>query len=197
MTRNAKRSWTPSRLSIGENYSSLYAIIHMAIARKVDIAKQYLEDSLRLYGEGRFFSALTLAGAAEEMLGKSLQHTVPTGTGGVSLNPATALEREALAMLAFDEQLIRMGAPNFTAKSVLQLQQELVAPRNSAKHFNNMNESTFGFDQQFEAGSMIIRAIRNYRIVFPDAGDHYDCEEQDISADQLNKLNPFGRSTKV
>ena len=44
---------------------------------------------------------------------------------------------------------------------------------------------------------MIIRAIRNYRIVFPDADDHYDCEEQDISVDKLNRLNPFGHGAKA
>lgn len=165
----------------------------MTLTRKVDIAKQYLEDSLRLYSDGRFLSALTLAGAAEEMLGSSLQHSIPTEVGGISIHPVTALDQEAAAMAAFDEQLVRIGARNFIAKPLDEIKRELVAPRNSAKHFGNASESTFNFDQQLEAGSMIIRAIRNYRIVFPDTDEHFDCEEQDISVDQLNKLNPFGR----
>jgi hypothetical protein len=163
----------------------------MTLARKVDIAKQYLEDSLRLYSEGRFLSALTLAGAAEEMLGSWLKRSIPSEISGVSLHPVTAFDREAAAIAAFDQQLVNIGAPNFTAKPLSEIKRE-VAPRNSAKHFNDPNEDTFTFDQQLEAGSMIIRAIRNYRIVFPDADDHYGCEEQDISVDQLNKLNPFG-----
>ncbi len=165
----------------------------MTLARKVDIAKQYLEDSLRLYSSGRFLSALTLAGAAEEMLGKSLQRSIPADISGVSLHPVTALDKEAAAMAAFDQQLVSIGAPNFIAKPLAEIKRELIAPRNSAKHFNDASESTFDFDQQLEAGSMIIRAIRNYRIVFPDADEHFNCEEQDISVDQLNRLNPFGR----
>lgn len=167
----------------------------MTLARKVDIARQYLEDSLRLYSEGRFLSALTLAGAAEEMLGSSLQRSIPPKICGVSLHPVTAFDQEAAAIAAFDQQLVNIGAPHFTAKPLSEIKRELVAPRNSAKHFNDPSESTFNFDQQLEAGSMIIRAIRNYRVVFPDADDHYDCEEQDISVDQLNKLNPFGRGS--
>lgn len=169
----------------------------MAAARKVDIAKQYLEDALRLYSDSRFLSALTLAGAAEEMLGKSLERFVPTHIDGVTLRPVTALDKEAAAMAAFDQQLVSIGAPNFTAKTQSEITQELIAPRNSAKHFNNAYESTFNFDQQLEAGSMIIRAIRNYRIVFPDADDHYGCEEQDISVERLNKFNPFGRGSNA
>ena len=109
----------------------------MTVARKVDIAKQYIEDSLRLYSESRFLSALTLAGAAEEMLGKSLERSEPNQNSGVSLRPVTALDKEAAAMAAFDQQLASIGVPNFTAKSLSEIKQELIAPRNSAKHFNN------------------------------------------------------------
>jgi hypothetical protein len=167
----------------------------MTLAHKVDIARQYLEDSLRLYSHGRFLSALTLAGAAEEMLGCSLERSIPTGVGGVSLRPVTAFDKESAAIAAFDQQLVNIGAPDFTAKSLVEIRRELNAPRNSAKHFNDASQSTFDFDQQLEAGSMIIRAIRNYRIIFPDAPERYGCEVQDISVDQLNKLNPFGRTS--
>lgn len=164
--------------------------------RKIDVAKQYLEDALRLYSDGRFLSALTLAGAAEEMFGKSLERAATTQIDGVSVSPSTALDREAAAMAAFDQQLVNIGALTITSKTMAEIRQELIAPRNSAKHFNDASEFTFNFDQQLEAGSMIIRAIRNYRIVFSDADDQFDCQEQDISVDQLNRLMPFGRGSK-
>lgn len=162
----------------------------MATVRKVDIAKHYLEDALRLYSNGRFLSALTLAGAAEEMFGKFLERSVPIKVGGLSLRPVSAHDKEAKALYAFDQQFV--GTQYFLEKNLDQIKKELNTPRNSAKHFNDPNESTFNFDQQLEAGCMIIRTIRNYRIAFPDTDDRYDYEEEDISVDQMNKLNPFG-----
>ena len=71
------------------------------------------------------------------MLGKSLERSEPNQNSGVSLRPVTALDKEAAAMAAFDQQLASIGVPNFTAKSLSEIKQELIAPRNSAKHFNN------------------------------------------------------------
>lgn len=165
--------------------------------RKIDVAKQYLEDALRLYTEARFLSALTLAGAAEEILGKSLEMTVPMHAAGVSIRPISALGRDAESVAAFDQKLVEIGAPNFTPKSLPEIRRELLLPRNSAKHFNSLEEAALDFDAQLEAGNIIIRAIRNYRLVFPEADDHFVCEEQDISVDQVNKLNPFGSGKSV
>jgi hypothetical protein len=162
-----------------------------APAQKVDVARHYLEDALRLYSEARFFSALTLAGAAEEMLGKSLKHVVPGEICGVSLGPVSADEHEVESMFAFDSQLLNIGAPRFTRQSRDEIRKALNRPRNSAKHFNDQKESSFEFDAQFEAGSLLLRAIRNFRMVFPDADD-LQYEEESITVDQLNQTLPGG-----
>jgi hypothetical protein len=42
---------------------------------KVDLATQQLDEAIGLFLEGRFVSALRLAGAADEILGKALSHS--------------------------------------------------------------------------------------------------------------------------
>ncbi|HEX3896454.1 MAG TPA: hypothetical protein VHW73_09600 [Rudaea sp.] len=68
--------------------------------QKVDVAKEYVLDALRLYSEGRFFSALTLAGTAEEMLGKAIKRR---GT------VASAEDDEVDGTLLFEAQLSTIG----------------------------------------------------------------------------------------
>ena len=42
---------------------------------RVDLANEQLDDAISLFLKGRFASALMLASAAEEILGKSLSHS--------------------------------------------------------------------------------------------------------------------------
>ena len=41
---------------------------------KVDLAREQLDDAISLFRKKKFVSALTLAGAAEDILGKALSH---------------------------------------------------------------------------------------------------------------------------
>jgi len=47
----------------------------MKIHRKIDVARAQLERSISLFFEGDYYSAATLAGASEEILGKFIEKT--------------------------------------------------------------------------------------------------------------------------
>jgi len=116
--------------------------------KKVDIATCQLETAIRLffYG-GDHYAVLTLAGAADEILGQILK----------------ALEKEpALHSFARSYALVMHALYNEQLDE-REIQRQANAARNSVKHFNSFNELTVTFDAREEAVRMISRAIENHK----------------------------------
>ncbi len=111
------------------------------------IAKIQLETALRLYFEGKdFFSVLTLAGAAEEILGR----LVEARGGECSLVSLTnAMSR--IYWLEFNEDL----PPKAFAERANRA-------RNALKHLDRSDTSPIVLDIEQEAADMLDRAVTNY-----------------------------------
>lgn len=121
--------------------------------QKREIAHSHLEAALELYFAGdRFFSALHLAGAAEEIFGKELQ----------ALDRPNVLDTDQAATSAISQAL--------TGRSV---DRKVVADianraRNAVKHLDPGGPRTVAMDPKAEAEDMLDRAITNYWRLFED-----------------------------
>lgn len=116
--------------------------------KKVDIARSQLETAIRLffYG-GDHYAVLTLAGAADEILGQILK----------------ALGKEpALHSFARSYSLI-IDALYGKRLEEGKLRKKMNAARNEVKHFDSFEEMTIAFDAREEAVCMISRAVENYK----------------------------------
>jgi len=111
------------------------------------IAETQLETALRLYFEGAdYFSVVTLAGAADEILG-----TLLTARGGLSalasLTKATVAIQETLSQEPLSEKEVADRAN---------------LARNVLKHVRGAGEKDQHLDIKEEAKDMLTRAIANY-----------------------------------
>lgn len=111
---------------------------------KLDAARQLLERAIELYTEGDYLSALTLAGAAEEPLGKMRRRDVPS---------LSAVEVFADAFRHAESDL-----PLERAKMIKKLNEV----RDWLKHYQDGSAITC--DERACAEDMLTRAIINYMI---------------------------------
>lgn len=140
---------------------------------KIDIASDYLADALYLHKQGRYMSALTLAGAAQEIFGQHLHR----------------LDSESSLSTVVSSIVSSAKFFGVTKQSEKEVRDQLLAAKNSAKHFGSASEIAFEFDAAYEATVWIIRAILDYRKVFPQNIEQYRYEEEDLSVFQLNQGN--------
>jgi hypothetical protein len=114
---------------------------------KLDIAVSQLETALRLYFDGGdLFSVITLAGAAEEILGRELQ----------SRKKDSALDTDKAATAAISKAIF--GRPA-SPKAVARLANRA---RNELKHMDPGGPRTVRMDPEDEANAILDRAILNY-----------------------------------
>jgi hypothetical protein len=114
--------------------------------QKVEIAQRQLDTAIRLFLEGKdFFSVVTLAGAADEILGKELEHH-----GLVSALRNTS-EIEARVSSVFDNH-------PFTAQEI---RARANYARNHLKHHGDPKAATVTVDIRQEAIDMLARAFDN------------------------------------
>jgi hypothetical protein len=119
--------------------------------RKVDVATEQLESAIRLFFYGNdYYSALTLAGAAEEIFGQML----------------LALGKEPRLHSFARSYTYLMNVLNDQQLDELQVRREANAARNAVKHFNSFSELTVVFDAREEAVDMISRAADNRKALF-------------------------------
>lgn len=124
---------------------------------KRKIAEIQLERAISLFSKEKdFVSALTLAGAAEEILCKMTERNGDT--------PAIQASAEFLAM-------IEENTDSPTIERIKEWRNHLVYFRNGLKHFNNPKENHIIMNPKDEAESMIERAISNYYSLFEDYSD--------------------------
>lgn len=117
----------------------------------LEIAHRQLERSIELFlDRNDFVSAITLAGAAEEILGKLLNkegktHWLDEVTSG------------ALRFLGFEGEALQSPEAKKAGKEIYNISNYY---KNRCKHFNSEDHLTFTVDVQ--AAEMIDRAISNY-----------------------------------
>ena len=114
---------------------------------KQHIALAQLESALRIFADGKdFYSVVTLAGAADELLGRLLEKR-----GGVSalvsLTKASAAIHRIVSGIPSNERL-------FVERANL--------ARNALKHLRAGGEEAVRLDIRKEAVDMLDRAISNY-----------------------------------
>ncbi len=118
--------------------------------QRVELAAEQLDVALELFLSGRsFVSALTLAGAAEEILGKALVHG----------NQEPWLEQEY--DIVAEPEKIRRGEP-YKYKYFLKEKNRV---RNAVKHMPDASSSSIDTNMEDEALDMIVRARTNYRLL--------------------------------
>jgi hypothetical protein len=125
-------------------------VINKTSLSKRRICLIQLEQGLRLLAEGDCVSALTLAGAAEEILGCMAKRK--------GHEPRVFSEADYLASMAdlFDK-------PRPPRKQVVA---SLNKRRNELKHQNDGRNVRVTADWQFEAESMLLRCMFNYHNAF-------------------------------
>lgn len=116
----------------------------MDTVSQVQIAETQMRRSLDLFNQGDYVSAVTLAGAAEEILGKMLESS--------GEQPAYTSDFKALSKIR-----AYRGEAAPSGKDVNKL---FNAPRNSLKHRAEIETVTLDFRQ--EAINLLVRCVRNY-----------------------------------
>lgn len=120
---------------------------------KKDIAIAQLRKAIQLFNANEYICAVTLAGAAEEILGKIAKKRCGT----------TVLEGESY----FWDQLAEIvNRPKPDRKKVIAV---LNRTRNELKHNNSGENIFFEADFEFEAQCLIDRAIRNFWLAYDTA----------------------------
>ena len=117
-----------------------------------DIARLQLVEAIRLFVDDKFLAALTLAGAAEEILGKLLARQ-----GG------TPIIKESAQAIA--ELRDKTGLSVMDGKSQKQLIDEWNTARNMVKHLVNPESETVTLNCCDEAYWMIRRGLENARML--------------------------------
>ena len=116
--------------------------------QRIELAQEQLDVALELFLSKRsLISALTLAGAAEEILGRALKFR----------GKKTALEYEH-SVVAPVEEFLR-GKP-FALKDLINEKNRV---RNAAKHMGAQSETQVVADLEDEGLWMLVRACENYK----------------------------------
>ena len=117
--------------------------------KKLIVATELLESALRLHYEGGSdFSALHLAGGAEELLGKHL-----TALGEES--SFESLKTAAVRLSKFVDE----GGTESAPKAIAAVMNHA---KNSTKHMDGAADDTVHFDARAEAHDILDRAVTNY-----------------------------------
>jgi hypothetical protein len=118
---------------------------------KLDVAMNQLRTSIQLYKKGNYISSITLAGAAEEILGKMAAKTA---------NRNALLDEK----LFLDQVAEMFNQQKPILKKVIESRYRA---KNELKHNDLGKDSVVrNVDFKFQAEELIIGAINNYMIIF-------------------------------
>lgn len=144
---------------------------------KIEIAKQQLLHAIELFCSGeKLISAITLAGAAEEILGKLVAATGQTNS----------LEREVKDQCELFESIFSRAQDQ---KAVYGIQNKA---RNELKHVCDGNDVDLDLEQ--EAVDLIQRAIDNFQLLRPGFNSAFQAFDDKAAAWWRNRTDQF---TKV
>ena len=128
---------------------------------KLDVGREQLEVALRLFFEGKeYFAVITLAGAAEELLGAYLKLK----------GQATSLEDLVKGAVRISHAL-----PG-TASRPKDIFQVANFARNASKHMNDEADSHMRIYVKRDATDLLNRAVDNYYRLM----EHYDLAETEL-----------------
>ena len=114
--------------------------------RKLEIAVQLLESVIDSYiREAQYFSAIHLAGGAEELLGKYVR---------------IAGEKDSLSDWA--EAMNKIGFLTGSSSSIKKNKKYINWAKNNVKHMDTAADDTIEMDAKEEAKDLIERAISNF-----------------------------------
>ena len=145
---------------------------------KLDIAEQQLLHAIELFCSGeRIVSAITLAGAAEEILGMLVAETGQTNSLGSEVRDQCKL---------FETFFGRAGDP----KTFRDLENKA---RNELKHLSTGNNVEIDLEQK--AVSLIERAINNFKILRPESNSAFLAFDDNAAAWWRKRTNQFNGAT--
>jgi len=132
--------------------SVLYVNMAKRTFNSICIALEQLETALRLYEAGEeYFSVITLAGAAEDIIRKKCEaKKIETSLASLQ-NAATEIHKLLYPEIANDEKALKKVFADRANYA-----------RNKAKHINPSVEPTLTIDPKEEARDLLNRAIDNY-----------------------------------
>lgn len=132
-----------------------------ATYKKLDVGCEQLEVALRIFFEGKeYFAVITLAGAAEELLGAHLK----------ARGEMTTLEELVKGAVRISAAL--PGKPA-QAKDLFKVASY---SRNASKHMDNAIDSTMRIYLKRDATDQLGRAVDNYYRLM----EHYDLPETEL-----------------
>lgn len=145
---------------------------------KIEIAEQQLLHAIELFCSGeRIISAVTLAGAAEEILGKLVASTGQTHS----------LENEVRDQCELFESFFGHAGDSKTFCDLAN------NARNELKHICTGNEVELDLEQ--EAVNLIERAINNFQLLRPGFNSAFQAFDDKAAAWWSKRTNQFKRTT--
>jgi len=113
---------------------------------KLDIADEFLEDAISLYlNEKKYFSALHLAGAAQEIYGKTLRMDKEQNYSDFMLDQVVKIFKKD--GIEIDKKAVKKSEMH---------------PKNTIKHINNKKDSFATLNPQLDSCSKILEAIMDH-----------------------------------
>lgn len=113
---------------------------------KFDIAVMQLHTAIDLFLHSNYICAITLAGAAEEILGKYASHTKNCTAHSLLIEGLVELYKE-------DPKWLNDNVVNHD--------------RNHLKHHDSQTDDSLEIDPKFSAIVLIVRAIHNFKVCGP------------------------------
>jgi len=110
-----------------------------AHSKKVNFAKEQLEDAILLYLDGRYISAITLLGAAREIFSTAIEKKT-----GHNID-----DRQWELM---NKIRTNVGTPHISKRALLKMDRQLY---NSVKHYNIDESETLHINRRYEAFPML------------------------------------------
>lgn len=133
----------------------------IATYEKLDVGREQLEVALRLFFEGTdYFAVITLAGAADELLGAHVK----------AKGEATSLEELVRGAVRISSVL--SGSPA-NPKDIFKIANY---PRNASKHMDDKADSKIRVHLKRDATDLLGRAVDNYYRLM----QHYDLPETEL-----------------
>lgn len=116
------------------------------MTKKIEVALELLETAINCYMSTKeYFSAIHLAGAAEEIFGKYVREL-----GGKDI------------LTNFAEAMHKIGLLDGSELPVKDNKKFLNHTKNTVKHMDDLNDENIEVDAEMEARDMIERAISNF-----------------------------------
>jgi hypothetical protein len=126
----------------------------MKTVEKIDIAVEQLQDALKAYFDGRYFSAMVLAGAAEQLFAGYLHKHRITPTWQQTRNAAAKIARA-----------LSPGSTRSLAATERSIGDLMNFAYNNAKHAGS-SDHTVAIEPKDEAKAVIDRAVSDFDALF-------------------------------